>query len=77
MPSAIEVEIQAKNLMTRGMTQVIKNIKARCPQNWGFGIIFFEHSRTHAPTIWVSSADHETFIEVADAFVRASRKAGK
>ncbi len=77
MPSAIEVEKQARDLMTPGIQNLIKNIKARLPTNWGFGIIFFEHSRTHAPTIWVSSTDHKTFVDVADAFVKSSRKAGK
>lgn len=77
MPNAIEIEQQAQKLMTRAVQQLIKNIKHRIPNNWGFGIIFFEHSRTTAPTIWVSSTDRKTFVDVADHFVKECRKAGK
>lgn len=78
MPNAIEIEQQAQKIMNRPMQQVIKNIKARLPRNWGFGIIFYEHSRTtDAPTLWVSSTNQKDLVDVADAFVKASRKAGK
>lgn len=78
MPNAIEIEQQAQKIIDKPMQQVIKNIKARLPHNWGFGIIFYERSRTsHAPTLWVSSTNQKDLVDVADAFVRASRKAGK
>ena len=77
MANTFEVEQQAQNLMTHGVKTMIKNIKARIPNNWGFGIIFFEHSRTHPPTIWVSTADQKTFVDVAEEFVRSCKKAGK
>ena len=77
MANALEIEQQAQELMTDAVKSLIKNIKARIPTNWGFGIIFFEHSRRHHPTIWVSTADQKTFVDVADEFVKASRQAGK
>lgn len=78
MFSAFEIEQQAQKIVDWTMQQLIKNIKIRLPDNWGFGIIFYEHSRTsHAPTLWVSSTNQKDLVDVADAFVKASRKAGK
>ncbi len=72
--NVFEIEQQAQRLMTRPVVSLIKNLKVRIPENWGFGIIFFEHSRTAPPTFWVSSTDRKTFVDVADEFVKTCRR---
>lgn len=74
--TVLSIEMQAQALMTPAMQSLIKNIKARMPRHWGFGIIFFERSHTAPPTVWVSTTTQEEFVDVAERFVKSSRQAG-